>query len=460
LVKSRILVVDDERKIRLVLEKLLKGRGYEVGVADGGQAALEAAAEEPPDLVLLDLRMPGMGGMETLQKLRGEGFTGKIIIMTAYGTIESAVEAMREGAYDYVTKPFSNEDLLHSIERALEHERLRRDLEMARRQLEGRFSVDGIIASSPSMVGLLETVRRIAPTGTAALIIGESGTGKEIIAKAIHQESGKPKRPFIAINCGALPPNLMESELFGYRRGAFTGAERSKAGLVAEAEGGTLFLDEIAELSTEAQTKLLRFVETGEFIPLGDTKTRKVSVRLLAATNRDLEAAVAEGKFRADLFYRLNVVMLRVPPLRERTEEIPLFIEHFVSLHAPSCGKDGYRFGREAIEVMMEYGWPGNVRELENAVKSAMLMAEHSPIGTGDLPAAVREGRAQGAAGGADLESEMSLQEMLDRQQRDLETRAIKAALRTTGGNRSRAARKLSISRNTLLRKMRQYLIK
>jgi len=459
-VKSRILVVDDERKIQLVLEKLLKGRGYEVGAADGGRSALEAVAEEPPDLVLLDLRMPGMDGMETLRSLRGAGYAGKIIIMTAYGTIESAVEAMREGAYDYITKPFSNEDLLLSIERTLEHERLRRDLEMARRQLEGRFSVDGIIASSPAMVGLLETVRRIAPTVTPALIIGESGTGKEVIAKAIHQESGRPQRPFIAINCGALPPNLMESELFGYRRGAFTGADRSKTGLVAEAEGGTLFLDEIGELSAEAQTKLLRFVETGEFIPLGDTKTRRISLRLLTATNKDLEAAVAEGTFRADLFYRLNVVLLRVPPLRERTEEIPLFIEHFVGIHAPSCGKEGYRFGREAVETMMEYAWPGNVRELENAVKSAMLMAECSPMGAGDLPVAVRRGHAEGRAGGVNIGSEMSLQEMLDRQQWDLETRAIKAALRTTGGNRSQAARKLGVSRNTLLRKMRQYRIK
>jgi DNA-binding NtrC family response regulator len=455
--KARVLIVDDERRIRLVLDKLLKNRGYEVSLADGGESALAMIADEPPDLVLLDLKMSGLSGMETLQRLRESGYGGKVVIMTAYGTIESAVEAMREGAYDYITKPFSNDDLLHSIERALDHERLKRELEMARRQLEGKFSIKGVIAASPAMIALLETVRRIAPTGAPALIVGESGAGKEVVAKAIHQESGLGYSPFVAINCGALPPALMESELFGYKRGAFTGADRSKTGLVAEADGGTLFLDEIAELSAEAQTKLLRFAETGEYIPLGDTRTHRVGVRLLAATNRDLEADVADGRFRADLFYRLNVVMLRVPPLRERPEEIPLFIEHFLKHHGSAIGRKSYRFDREALALLLAYRWPGNVRELENAVRSALLTAGSSPMRPGDLPPNVRRAHAYSGAGVNAQAADCNLQQLLERQQHDLEIEAIKSALKATDGNRSRAARMLSISRNTLLRKIRQY---
>jgi DNA-binding NtrC family response regulator len=455
--KPRVLIVDDERRIRLVLDRLLKKNGYEVRLAEGGEAALKTIADDPPDLILLDLKMPGLGGMETLQRLRESGYAGKVVIMTAYGTIESAVEAMREGAYDYITKPFSNEDLLHSIERALDHERLKRDLENARRQIEGKFSIDGIIAASPAMVALLETVRRVAPTGAPALIIGESGTGKEVIAKAIHQASGLGQRPFVAINCGALPPALMESELFGYKRGAFTGADRSKAGLVSEADGGTLFLDEIAELSPEAQTKLLRFTETGEYIPLGDTRPHHVSVRLLAATNRDLEAAVAEGRFRADLFYRLNVVMLKVPPLRERAEEIPLLIAHFIKVHGQTLGRKSYRFDREALELLSLYHWPGNVRELENAVRSALLMADSSPMSIGHLPLQIRQPRKHLGEDLIVATANVKLQDLIGRQQSDLEIEAIQAALKATDGNRSRAAKMLSISRNTLLRKIRQY---
>ena len=451
--KPHVLVVDDERKIRLILKRLLEGRGYEADLADDGDGALEAVSAQPPDLILLDLKMPGRGGLETLRELRAGGYEGGVIMMTAYGTIASAVEAMRSGAYDYITKPFSNEELLLVVERALEHDRLRRDLSFARRQLEDQYSVRGIVAASRGMLDLLGAVKRIAPTDAPALVVGESGTGKELIAKAIHQESRRRKRPFVAIKCGALPANLVESELFGYRRGAFTGADRTKPGLVAQADGGTLFLDEIAELGPEAQTKLLRFTQSGEFIPLGGTEPKRVDARLLAASNRDLEEAVAEGTFRADLFYRLNVVMLRIPSLRERREDIPLLVEHFLRLHASAYGKESYRFDGEALDALRQHDWPGNVRELENAIKSALVMADSSPMGPQLLPT----GLSAPHATIAEIDLSQPLREMLSRQQQALEREAIRQALTKTGGNRTRAAERLGISRVTLLRKLKQY---
>lgn len=453
--KPRILIVDDERKIRLVLKRLLEGRGYEVTQAESGVQALESAGAHPPDLVLLDLRMPGMDGLETLKQLFSGGFKAKVIMMTAFGSITSAVEAMRSGAYDYITKPFSNDELLLGIERALEHERLQRDLSVARRQLEDKYSVKGIVAASREMLDLLGMVKRIAPTDTPALILGESGTGKELIAKAIHQESHRSEQPFLAINCSAVPAGLVESELFGYQRGAFTGADRPKKGLVSQADGGTLFLDEIADLNPEAQAKLLRFAQSGEFIPLGGTKAQKVDVRLIAATNRDLEKAVAEQEFRADLFYRLNVVMLRIPPLRERREDIPLLVEHFLRLFGPQYGKEGYSFSPQAFIALQKYSWPGNIRELENAVKSALVMADHPTMGEELLPPTVR--RAEPSLEEIDFAEEISLPAFISEQQEIIEFKAIRRALKETSGNRTHAAKQLGISRNTLLRKMKRY---
>lgn len=451
--RSIILVVDDEKKIRLVLKRLLQKKGFEVTEAPDGKAALESAADDPPDLVLLDLKMPKKDGMQTLKDLQEKGFAGKVIMMTAFGTIASAVEAMREGAYDYITKPFSNDEIMLSIERALEHGRLQRDLTYARQQLQDKYSVSGIVAAGRKMLDLLAVVKRIAVTDTPALIVGESGTGKELIAKAIHQESSRRNKQFFAINCSAVPATLIESELFGYRKGAFTGAERSKPGIVAEADGGTLFLDEVAELSPEAQAKLLRFTQSGEFISLGDTKSKKVDVRLLAATNKDLEEEINEGRFRDDLFYRLNVVMLKIPPLRERAEDIPLLVDHFLRLHGSEYGKEGFLFDKDAIQVLITHAWPGNVRELENAIKSALVMAESSPMSADLLPVTTKKPSIKKIK----LGSEQTLPDALLEQQESLERNAIQDALKQTGGNRTRAAEILGISRNTLLRKIRQY---
>jgi DNA-binding NtrC family response regulator len=453
--KTSVLVVDDERKIRLVLERLLAGRGYRVRMAEDGRRALAEAASEAPDLILLDLRMPGMDGLETLKRLRDSGFDGKVVIMTAFGTIPGAVEAMRAGAYDYITKPFSNNELLLTIDRALEHHRLQRDLSLARRQLEEKYSISGIVAVSRTMLELIDVVKRTAPTDAPVVIVGESGTGKELFAKAVHQHSDRRDRPFLALNCSALPANLIESELFGYMRGAFTGADHQKKGLVAQADGGTLFLDEVSELGAEAQAKLLRFAQSGEFIPLGGTEQRRVDVRIVAASNRDLERAVTEGAFRADLFYRLNVVKISIPPLRERRDDIPLLIEHFLQIYGPEYGKEGLRFDGEAMDSLQLYRWPGNVRELENVVKSALVLAEKSPMAIGDLPISMRTGIPQ--APGFNDAGSFSLPEAVGKQQEFLEIQSIKKALSETGGNRTRAAERLGINRITLLRKMRQY---
>jgi DNA-binding NtrC family response regulator len=454
--KEKILVVDDERRIRLILRRLLQKRGYEVDAAESGERALELSADSPPDLVLLDLKMPGIGGLETLKALQNRCFPGKVVILTAFGTISSAVEAMRLGAYDYITKPFVNEELMMAVERALDHQRAKRELAEARRRLEESFSIGGIITGNAEMKNLLDVVNRIAPTDTPALIQGESGTGKELFAQAIHQHSPRKNRRFVAINCSALPNTLIESELFGYKKGAFSGAEGSKPGLVEKADGGTLFLDEVAEMGPDAQAKLLRFAQSGEFIPLGGTEMGRVNVRLIAASNRDLEGEVRKGRFRDDLFYRLNVVMLKIPPLRERPEDIPLLIDHFLNKFAPDLGKADYRFAPEALDLLQLYKWPGNVRELENAVRSALVMAIESPVGQESLPATVRVPLPVQF----EQDEESTLREVVTSHQEALERKAIVKALSDYDGNRTRTAARLGISRNTLLRKIKRYGIR
>ena len=451
--EAKILVVDDEEKIRFVLSCLLGDQGYEVATASDGGEALEAAEEIAPDLILLDLEMPVMDGSEALKELKRLGLADKVIILTAYGTIPSAVEAMRLGACDYLTKPFVNEELLLVIERALKQHKMERELTDARSRLEEQFSVGGIVTVNSEMRRLLETVVRIAPTDTPVLITGESGTGKELFAQAIHQHSRRKSKAFLTLNCGALPETLIESELFGFRRGAFTGANAAKPGLVEQADGGTLFLDEIGEMGPEAQVKLLRFAQSGEFIRLGGTEAGKVGVRLIAASNQDLESAISEGRFRADLFYRLNVVSISIPPLRERRDDIAPLVEHFLKKYGPSLGKDDYRLAPEALEAIQVHDWPGNVRELENAVHSALAMADGSPVGPELLPVTV----SRSAAMGAHVDEGASMRDMVSAQQEAVEKKAIIDALESCGGNRSRAAKALGVGRNTLLRKMKRY---
>jgi two-component system response regulator HydG len=452
---GRILVVDDEQAIRSVLTRVLRSKGYEVQTAASGEECLAAAARLKPHVILLDLKMPGMDGLETLERLAGNRFEGKVVMMTAYGSIPGAVEAMRRGAFDYIAKPFDNDEMVIVIERALERLSLEVELLEAKSRLQDKYSVTGIITNNPEMRRLLEIVIQVAPTDAPVLITGESGTGKELVARAVHRHSAHKDGPFVALNCGALPANLVESELFGYRQGAFTGAARSKPGLVTEADGGTLFLDEISEMGSEIQVKLLRFLQDGEFIPLGDTVPRRVGVRIVAASNKDLPRAIAEGRFREDLFYRLNVVQISIPPLRERPEDIVPLVNHFVAKHGEAIGKGAYGFSPSVIDAFQLYAWPGNVRELENVVHSALVMSQGTSIRLEDLPANFI-GR-----GAEDLDAEKagSLGERVASVAGRIEKKEILAALRESGGNQSEAARRLGINRRTLIRKMKRYSI-
>jgi DNA-binding NtrC family response regulator len=452
--QGKILIVDDERKMRRVLSSVLESEGYKVEVAADGKGALAQLAEFDPDLILLDLKMPGMDGMQTLGELQKAGFRGNVVILTAYGTIPSAVQAVHSGAYDFLTKTSDTEEILLTIKRALEQVRLERRLAEAETKLSERFSIKGIITRSSQMERLLELVAKVAPTDVSVLISGESGTGKELFARAIHQHSGRKDGPFVALNCGAIPETLIESELFGHGRGAFTGAVQSKAGLVKQADGGTLFLDEIGEMGLEAQVKLLRFAQSGEYIPVGEVAPRSVDVRLIAASNADLEQAIEQGRFRSDLYYRLNVVSIGIPPLRERPEDIPPLIEHFLFKLGMPMGLAGYKFTPEALTALQLYNWPGNVRELENAVNSALVMAEQSPVGVEYLPARLR-----GEAVTALQAGSGSLPDRITQSRESVERTAIVEALSQTGYSMTKAAKKLGISRTTLFRRMRQYMI-
>jgi DNA-binding NtrC family response regulator len=452
--QGRILVVDDERKMRRVLRSVLEREGYAVRDAADGKEALVILAEFDPDLILLDLKMPGMDGMQTLGELQKRGFRGKVVILTAYGTIPSAVQAVHSGAYDFLTKTSDTEEILLTIKRALEQVRLERKLAEAETKLNDRFSIKGIITRNPQMERLLELVMKVAPSDVSVLITGESGTGKELFARAIHQHSGRKDGPFVALNCGAIPENLIESELFGYGRGAFTGAVQSKAGLVRQADGGTLFLDEIGEMGLDAQVKLLRFAQSGEYIPIGEVAPRSVDVRLIAASNANLEQAIGQGRFRSDLYYRLNVVSISIPPLRIRPEDIPLLIDHFILKLGTPMDKADFKFTPEALQVFQLYGWPGNVRELENAVNSALVMTEKSPIGVEYLPVRLRGDAVtalQGRSG--------SLPDRITQSREAVERLAIIETLAETGYSMTRTAKRLGISRTTLFRRMRQYQI-
>ena len=452
MMREKILVVDDERKMRRILRSVLEAQGYEVETAGDGKECLNALGEFQPDLILLDLKMPGMDGMQTLEELQKRGFGGKVVILTAYGTIPSAVQAVHSGAYDFLTKTSDTDQILITIKRALEQLHLERRLEEAESKLVERFSIEGIITRSAGMEKLLELVTKVAPTDVSVLISGESGTGKELFARAIHQHSGRRERRFVALNCGALPANLIESELFGYGRGAFTGAVQSKPGLVKQADGGTLFLDEIGEMGLDAQVKLLRFAQSGEFIPVGEVRPQKVDIRLIAATNSDLEGAAEKGAFRADLYYRLNVISMKIPPLRERPEDIPLLIDHFIAKLGTPLGKGDYGFTPDALQALQLYGWPGNVRELENAVNGALVMADKPPVGTEYLPAKVRGDTVVAVGSGSD-----SLPDRVSLSRAAVERRAIVEALEATGGSKTKAAEKLGISRTTLFRRMKRY---
>jgi DNA-binding NtrC family response regulator len=443
-----ILVVDDEPAARTTLALLLKKRGHQVTQAEGAIAAAKALAEMVFDVVVTDLRMPDGDGLEVLQTAKVRAPETAVILLTAYAGWESAKEAIRLGACDYFEKGKEPDELIHRIDRALEEKGLRRENENLRRQVRERYSLPGIIAHSKEMQKVLELVMRVAPADATVLIQGESGTGKELIAKAIHHASPRADGPFVAVNCGALPEPLLESEIFGHVKGAFTGAIVNKKGLFEEAHRGTFFLDEIGEMPLALQVKLLRALQEGEVRPVGSNRPVIVDVRVLAATNRDLTQLMQQGKLREDLFYRLNVIPVVLPPLRERREDIPVLAEHFLGHFGQKQGRL-LRLSAEAVERLLRYPWPGNVRELENAMERTAILAGTETIGPDDLPPHITTGTPLGPA--PILPREQTLDEV--------EKTHILQTLERYGWNHSRAAEALGIGRTSLWRKLKEYQI-
>jgi DNA-binding NtrC family response regulator len=443
---ATILVVDDEPSARTTLALLLSKRGHRVTQAEGVHAAAKALTDESFDIVVTDLRMPDGDGLEVLRTARVHAPDAAVIILTAFAGWESAKEAMQFGAFDYFEKGGEPDELLHRIDKALGERSLRRENENLRGQVRERFALTGLIARSGEMRRVLDLIARVAPTDATVLIQGESGTGKELIAKALHHTSRRADGPFVAVNCGALPETLLESEIFGHVKGAFTGATGSKRGLFEEAHGGTFLLDEVGEMSPSLQVKLLRALQDGEVRRVGANQPTMVDTRVVAATNRDLQQRVREGAFREDLFYRLNVIPVTLPPLRERREDIPVLAETFLERVAQKQER-ALRLSPEAVESLLRYPWPGNVRELENVMERTAILSSGEVIDRGDLPAHIAAGIVVGAA--PSLPTEQGLAEV--------ERVHILQTLERVGWNHSRAAEVLRIGRTTLWRKLKEY---
>jgi two-component system response regulator AtoC len=450
----RALVVDDEENIRLVLRTLLRKQGYEVEVRPSAEQALEALEAFAPDFVIADVRMPGMSGIELTAELKRRGSEAVVIVMSAYGSVDLAIEAMKAGAYDYVPKPFKQDEMLLALRKAEEREQLRREVRALKEQVKQSVRFDRMLGQSEAMGRLFRTIEKAAEYTTTILITGESGTGKELVARALHEKGPRAQKPFVALNCGAIPEALLESELFGHKRGAFTDASSDKMGLFEAADQGTLFLDEVAELPQKLQVKLLRVLQEGQIRRLGDTRDRDVDVRVIAATLKDLRAEVAGGRFREDLFYRLNVLALEVPPLRDRKEDIPLLVEHFVTRNNQRLKTNVRGFTPAAMKLVLAYSFPGNVRELENLVERSMVLAEGEWIDAADLPERLQapSDPVLAALGSGELSIKKTV--------RYIEETLIRRALEKTGGNRTAAAKILEISHRALLYKLKDYGIK
>jgi len=457
----RILVVDDEPNIRRLLEATLSRAGYEVDTAPDGETGLRHFTEGPPDLVLMDLRMPGLNGLETLREMRTLHPQAQVILMTAYASVETAVEALRNGAFDYIIKPFDLDEVTMLIERALQVRRMTQDINLLHRELSNSFQWGHFLTHSPRMMELCRDTARIAQSMASVLISGESGTGKELIARAIHYNSRRATGPLVKINCGALPETLLESELFGHERGAFTGAHTRRAGIFERASGGTVFLDEVGEMSPALQVKLLRILQEREFERVGGMATIKADVRVIAATNRDLQQMVRDARFRCDLYYRLNVIHLQTLPLRERPEDIALLADHFLQKFCAENNKDIGGIDSRALALLRRHGWPGNVRELANAMERAVIMSLGAMIFPEDLPEAIQRPAGHetprappGMDGAMDSgTSGRTLKENL----KDYERELIRQMLRYCDGNRIRTARELGISRRSLMYKLQEY---
>lgn len=447
--KTRILVVDDDELIRTSLSELLRLEGYETETAASVQQASAHLAAETFEVVIADVSMPEVDGFELLKMIRNRYPETAVIMITGYGTIESAVEAIKHGAFDYLTKPIIDDEIKLVIERALRQQHLMAENRALRSQLGERYSLDSIIGHDPKMLRVFDIIEAVADTPTTVLITGESGTGKSLVARAIHQRSNRRDGPFVEVACGALPETLLESELFGHVRGAFTGAVGDKAGKFTQADGGTIFLDEISTATPALQVKLLRVLQDFEFEPVGGTETRRVDVRCILATNQDLEAEVRKGTFRQDLYYRVNVVTVHLPPLRDRLGDIPLLADHFLARHCERTGRNVVGFTDEAMHRLQAYGWPGNVRQLENVLERAVILTKHATVTPDDLP---DDMRAVGTGGDGDGRI-LPLKQALEKPERDI----IERTLRTFQGNRQATADALDINRTTLYKKMKRY---
>jgi len=449
--QKKILIVDDDGSMRHMLSLILKREGYEVQAVGKGSEALNLVASESFDFILSDVVMPGMGGLELLQALKEKKVEATVIMMSAYGNLGTAVEAMKRGAYDYISKPFRPDEVLLALRKAEERENLRKENLRLRREVSREYAFGNIVGKSPKMMQLFDTIKKISEYKTSVLIIGESGTGKEMVARCIHYNSPRNNGPFEAINCGAIPETLLESELFGHEKGAFTDAKREKRGSFEMAHQGTLFLDEVGEMSLSAQVKLLRVLQEGEVKRLGSERTFTVDVRIIAATIQDLSRAAAEGKFREDLFYRLNVLPVHLPPLRERKEDIPLLVEHFIHKYNEQHGLNTEGAAEDVLARLLEYSWPGNVRELENAIERAMILTQGKKIEADCLPSEVLGTRPSWKK---DLWGD---EYSIKKASRIMEEELIRKALKKTGGNRSHAVKILEISHPALLSKIKEY---
>jgi DNA-binding NtrC family response regulator len=443
--KGNIHIIDDEPIIHEVLGDLLTSEGYAVVNSANGEEALEKHSSQKFDLILLDLLMPGMDGIEVLKLLKKRDPRSIIIIITAYASVESAISAMKIGAFDYIQKPFKHDELLLTVERAIEHKNLQEENLRLKDELKRKFSFENIIGKSKVMQNVFETIKASAPTRSTILIQGESGTGKELVARAIHQNSDRASFPFIIVNSGSLPPDLLESHLFGHVKGAFTGAVSLKKGLFEAAENGTIFFDEISTLNIETQSKLLRVMQEREFMRLGGTKTIKVDVRVVVATNSDLEDLIQERRFRQDLFYRLNVIKIELPSLRERKEDIPLLVKHFLDIYSQENNKEIEGVTPDVMEILMSYDWPGNIRELENLIERAVVLTKTKLIARDNLPPFLLSAPDKGLAltsSSLDLNLKENLQA--------IQKKAILRALKQSNGVQKKAASLLGVKATTL----------
>ena len=445
--KQNVLIVEDEELMRSILRQLLEEAGYDVFSADSAETAIEIFAANDIAVTLTDIKMAGRDGLALLDEIKAVDESAVVIIMTAYSSVDSAIAALRKGAYDYVTKPFVNDDLLKTIENAATQRQLFHENRLLKRELQKQYNFSEIVGKSDKLQHVFDLVNKVAGTNANVLISGESGTGKELIARSVHFNSSRSEKPFLAVNCGALPESLLESELFGHTKGSFTGAFADKKGLFRSVAGGTLFLDEVGEMPQTLQVKLLRALQEHEVTPVGSSATQKFDARIIAATNRNLEFEVAEGRFREDLFYRLNVIEIIMPPLRERREDIPLLVKHFIAKASQTQHSQSKTVTKDAMKAIGSYDWPGNVRELENAVERAIILAGDE-IRLDDLPPKVRSNTA-----GYETNDTNGFRQTLD----DMEKRYILEILKAVDEDKTKAANILGIDLSTLYRKLKRY---